>query len=398
MSTETEKKSSAIFPLIIVTVIAAAGWISFFMTTHDAAEYQAKAAKEQMQHKADIKNLREKVASLEIDTIHKASIHQSIKSALEDTTVALEQKNAALKEKDVAIAAKDATLKKRDAKIAAQLAAAEARDSAIKERDAALQKLDTAIQERDTAIQERNVATEKRDTITKERDVARRKIDTALSKVEIITKEKEAKAAASRQLTGQLSEATAMQQRLHQKVAKATEEIDRVRKEEAANNLQLRGQYEKELKAYEVQVSQLHDQITVINVAGEILFASGSAEIKPKGRKVLDIIAHTLSTYPDRNISIEGHTDSFPIIMHDPYPTNWELSAARAASAVRYLEHSAEVDPARMRAVGHGSYSPVAPNNTRKGRARNRRIEIIILPATMPSGAMTPDKNVIDPT
>ena len=81
-------------------------------------------------------------------------------------------------------------------------------------------------------------------------------------------------------------------------------------------------------------------------------------------------------------ILVEGHTDSIPVTgdLQNIYPSNWELSVARAANTVNYLENQGGIDPTRLSATGFGQQRPVAPNNTRAGRALNRRVEIVVKP------------------
>lgn len=142
----------------------------------------------------------------------------------------------------------------------------------------------------------------------------------------------------------------------------------------------LKSRLEQELNESRVEISQLKNQMTVIKLTSEVLFSSGSAEIKPAGEKVLSIIAETLNTYPHRAISVEGHTDNVPVLNKARYESNWELSAARGLAAVNYFQQNNQVDPKRLKVVGYGQYHPVASNETAEGRKLNRRIEIRMLP------------------
>ena len=155
-------------------------------------------------------------------------------------------------------------------------------------------------------------------------------------------------------------------------------ERERESKKQIAN---LKNRLELELNESRVEISQLKNQMTVIKLTSEVLFNSGSAEIKPAGKKVLSIIADSLNAYPGRAISVEGHTDNVPIVKKGLYQSNWELSAARGLAAVNYFQQNDQVDPRRLRAVGYGQYHPVASNKTARGRRLNRRIEIRMLPA-----------------
>jgi chemotaxis protein MotB len=115
-------------------------------------------------------------------------------------------------------------------------------------------------------------------------------------------------------------------------------------------------------------------------VAEKLFFESGRAEIKPEGEAVLRRVAAILAGIPEREVRVEGHTDAVPIgpSLEATYPTNWELGAARAVGVVRFLEEEAGMDPARLSAASYGPNVPVASNHTAAGRARNRRIEIVL--------------------
>lgn len=124
-----------------------------------------------------------------------------------------------------------------------------------------------------------------------------------------------------------------------------------------------------------------HGQRITVNVSDRVLFDSGSADVKTSGKEALTKIAKVLAGVSDRRIDVEGHTDNVPVggELVERFPTNWELSAARATNVVRFLEEQG-VDPAHMAAVGKASYRPVAGNKSPAGRQRNRRIEIVLTP------------------
>jgi len=98
----------------------------------------------------------------------------------------------------------------------------------------------------------------------------------------------------------------------------------------------------------------------------------------------MDQVAASLEDFRENPIRIEGHTDSIPVTwqLQAIFPSNWELSVARAANAVNYLQNNSGFSPENLSASGFGEFQPVAPNNTREGRARNRRIELVISPQT----------------
>jgi len=215
-----------------------------------------------------------------------------------------------------------------------------------------------------------------------EREKAIKEKDSAQARIGAILKQKRSALEDGQQLRQQLVISTKNVELLKQKIKEASSDIQKVRNQEADRFLHLRQQFEQELQQKQITISSLKDRMTVINVTAEILFGSGSARLKPKGKKVLKLIAQNLNKHTDRMVSIEGHTDNIPVVRYSPYPTNWELSSARAASAARYLEDEAGVAAGRMQVVGHGEHRPVASNATARGRAINRRIEIVLLPGT----------------
>ena len=152
-------------------------------------------------------------------------------------------------------------------------------------------------------------------------------------------------------------------------------------KEEAANS---RARLEEKMRAAvesrDVTISELQGKLTV-NILDRILFDLGEAVLKPQGEQVLSQIAKVLDQYPDRQVQIIGHTDNLPIRASSRarYSSNWELSTARALAAVRYLIDKAGVAPGRLAAVGQGEFRPIAENDTPEGRARNRRITLVVL-------------------
>ena len=135
-----------------------------------------------------------------------------------------------------------------------------------------------------------------------------------------------------------------------------------------------------EIQQGQIAITELQGKLTV-EVVDKILFDSGQAEVKPEGLAVLKRVVEILMTVEDKVIRIEGHTDNIPIAgaLAKRYPTNWELSAARALNVTRYLEKEG-IDPAVLSAAAFGEYRPVAENDTPEGRAKNRRIAIILLP------------------
>ncbi|RII83786.1 OmpA family protein [Neopusillimonas maritima] len=124
----------------------------------------------------------------------------------------------------------------------------------------------------------------------------------------------------------------------------------------------------------------MNDKSVSFRINSEILFRSGEAQLSLGGLEVLQRLAHTLKDSP-HTVTIEGHTDAIPI-RSARFPSNWELSSARAGSVVRYLEANG-IASRRLRAVGYADTRPLAQNNTTANRALNRRVELMLeMPAT----------------
>jgi flagellar motor protein MotB len=137
----------------------------------------------------------------------------------------------------------------------------------------------------------------------------------------------------------------------------------------------------KEIADKNVVIEQQLDKVSLV-IVGQVLFNFASITISKPGAELLDKIAPTLAGVKGKKIYIVGHTDDKVITPNfaERFPSNWELSGARAAAVIRYLTERKGVDPALLAAVGHGQYSPVAPNDKEADRARNRRVEIVIAP------------------
>lgn len=112
----------------------------------------------------------------------------------------------------------------------------------------------------------------------------------------------------------------------------------------------------------------------------KLLFDSGSWRVKKNGQDAIKTIANILAINPDVEIMIEGHTDNVPYHGKGSIVDNWDLSVKRATSVVRQLMKNKHIDPKRLIAAGRSKYMPVADNSTPQGRAKNRRIEVILTP------------------
>lgn len=133
--------------------------------------------------------------------------------------------------------------------------------------------------------------------------------------------------------------------------------------------------------------------LVVAIVTDQVLFDPGRAELQADGLAILDIIADALGE-TSYDLAVEGHTDARPIAT-SRYPSNWELSTARATSVLRYLVDAHGLDPARMAAAGYADTRPLDPAATAEAEARNRRVEIVVLSDVDLSVAEAPGAGVV---
>jgi chemotaxis protein MotB len=134
------------------------------------------------------------------------------------------------------------------------------------------------------------------------------------------------------------------------------------------------------IDAGHLKVTTRHGRV-VLQMRNDVLFDTGEADVKPAGKTALTEVAATLRTVGAKRFQVAGHTDTQPITTDKKkeFPTNWELSSARAIAVVKLLTAQG-VDPATLSAAGYGPYDPVASNATPDGMAKNRRIEITLVP------------------
>ncbi len=143
--------------------------------------------------------------------------------------------------------------------------------------------------------------------------------------------------------------------------------------------LELERQLKGEIDDREVSIDMLERGL-VITFVSEVLFGSGKAKLRSDSLEKLAKISDVLNTtVSNLDVGIEGHTDNVPI-KRSGWKSNWELSSARAMSVLHYLIESQSVNPKRLSATGYGEFRPIVSNETKEGRQKNRRVEIVILP------------------
>ena len=201
-----------------------------------------------------------------------------------------------------------------------------------------------------------------------QRESLEKQRDSLMKEKDNLTKENDSLAKERDSLTQQVAALDAQRAQLQ-----ATEKQSEARYDALLANLS------EELKKGQLQVRQLKGMLTV-DVAEQLFFDSGRANLKDTGKQVLQKVAESLKGYEDKAIRIVGHTDNVPITkgLQKVFPSNWELSAARATTVVRFLQ-DAGIAPERLVATGRAEYAPVSPNDTTEGRQKNRRIEITLI-------------------
>ena len=187
----------------------------------------------------------------------------------------------------------------------------------------------------------------------------------------------------------QYNELIKMNERQRATIQSLTSEVDRLNRDidqlsESQQGLQstkaeLERQLQDQIQSGDLGV-EMKGRGLVVTILNNILFDSGKAEIKASAANTLMTVGKEINQVADEQvIYVEGHTDSDPI-RHAKFKSNWELSTTRATEVVHFLVNKAGVSPKRVVASGYGEFRPTASNATQEGKAKNRRVEIIISP------------------
>lgn len=174
-------------------------------------------------------------------------------------------------------------------------------------------------------------------------------------------------------LSGQLAETQAEREKLEGELKRVQSELSAV--------------LEPQINAGNVRIKRVGREL-VVDVSDQVLFDSGHAEVSDEGQKVLAQVAPSLVGLKGFTIEVAGHTDRTRVVnpeTRERFPTNWELSTARATNVVRYLEEKGKIPGTRLEAAGFAEFRPVAGNASAEDRQKNRRIELILIPASAPN-------------
>lgn len=235
------------------------------------------------------------------------------------------------------------------ARMAAELARRDERETRLRDQMATLQR------EMDRLIED--LGTARRELLLAQEDLAASQLE-ASRLANLLS----AQGAEAQRLRGRLDQLSSIEQEIRER--------NRIYED-------ILGRFRSLIDAGRLSVSISRGRL-VINLPQDILFASGSATLGRDGRQTVAEVASVLAEIEDRRFQVEGHTDNVPISTAQ-FPSNWELSAARALSVVKILVEQG-VAPDNVSGAGYGEYHPVATNSTPDGRRLNRRIEIVMLP------------------
>ncbi len=185
-------------------------------------------------------------------------------------------------------------------------------------------------------------------------------------------------------LTRKVTELEEVRQKLEDgqaELAVALQVKEQALKELTSTEEELAEKLDAEIKKGDVLIKQRQGEL-VVDLVDRVLFDSGEATLNQQGKDVLAKVADTFLKIKDKVIQVGGHTDDMPISdrLAATYPSNWELSTARAVNVVHFLEDTGKIPGSRLVAAGFSQFRPVASNTTKTGRKRNRRIEVVLLP------------------
>ena len=283
-----------------------------------------------------------------------------------------------LQQQAAASAAEAATVRQERDKAATELEAARSEANRIKQESSA--EVEAVRQERTRVAAELQASREEGARVAAELEMTR-------GKLAVVEQVPPAKVNVAMTLTAP-PELTDKLRRLEEEAAMGLEERKRLEQKAAELEQQLRAR-----EGAEAVVSSGHQEQPIrITILERLLFESGETDLKPAACKVFKQFGEKLKQVTDKQIRVEGHTDNKPprTRLRVRYPSNWELSSARATSVVRCLIKEGGLPPAMLSAVGYGDSRPVAGNDTEEGRRKNRRVEIVLHPRVPAEGGSQP--------
>ncbi len=380
--------------LVLAVLTALAGWFAYFVKRADAVRYREEVAAVQDRMGGELAALQARLDESERDRESLRAILGQLNGKYATVVgrhTELERQHVSLRDAKESLEGElAATVRERNELDSSLDQARDAKNRV--ERD-----LDQMLLVRDRLVDELSLARAAHEELSRQatKDVAER--DEALRRsTELLDTLRQRIEAANRDIertTGELEASRERIRGLEERLAQADTQVaaleERVRQLEAekretlARLGDLQERLAREISTRDVQIKQLENNLTLIRVQGDVLFPSGSVDLTDVGMRTLKVVSDAIKQFPDRIVSIEGHSDGLPIgdELREQFPSNWELSVTRASRAARFLIRQG-IDPDRVRVVGYGEYRPVASNERYEDRALNRRIEIVLVPAT----------------
>lgn len=185
-----------------------------------------------------------------------------------------------------------------------------------------------------------------------------------------------------KQADGRYSELENQSKKISGELAQTVAEKEQIEAELKRVQNDLSEKLNPEIQTGNVRIHRRGQEL-VLDMASQVLFDVGQADVSAGGQKLLVQVAQSLASMTTYDIQVGGHTDSARVVSpttQERFPTNWELSTARATNVVRFLQERGRIPGQRLVASGFAEYRPAASNNSEDGRQQNRRIEIVLLP------------------
>jgi chemotaxis protein MotB len=223
------------------------------------------------------------------------------------------------------------------------------------------------------ASMEHRGAAEQLEARAGEAEAAKSALATATTELETLRGENAVLVEAKDELTTKVTALEQQRDQLAESIASKAAELATAQKK-------LESSLADEIKSGGVSIKKYGGEL-VIGVADRVLFERGDADLNKRGERVMKRVADTIKANPERVFQVAGHTDDDPTTgaLAEKFPTNWELSTARATEVVRFLIEQGGVDGRQLVAAGYADQRPAASNRTEKGKHKNRRIEITML-------------------
>lgn len=253
-------------------------------------------------------------------------------------------------------------------------------DSRVSQLQSQLEKRVSSLEKQESSLKDKiQVLSERNNKLKQRKKQLKKKIETLTEKNNSLrTKTKNLRERIS-SLSQKLNQSRSTVEELRSRLENRNQKLTKLQ----AENRKIQSELKKKLEEGAVRTE---NERVYITLESRILFNLGDVHVREEIRPELNQIAQTLKKYPDREILVEGHTDDLPLKneLKRKYGSNWELSAQRAINVLKYLVYNRGISKERIGAVAYGQFRPRVPNTSTENRAKNRRVEIVLLPREVP--------------